>query len=47
MQTLKDIGYTGDLSLEFVYDRLPKALAPDYLKLLYRTGEYLANEVTK
>ena len=47
MQTLKDIGYTGDLSLEFVYDRLPKALAPDYLKLLYRTGAYLANEVTK
>ena len=47
MQTLHDIDYKGDLSFEFVYDRLPKALAPDYLKLLYRTGEYLANEVTR
>ncbi len=47
MQTLKEIGYNGDLSFEFVYDRLPKALAPDYLKLLYRTGEYLINEVTE
>ena len=47
MQTFQNIGYQGDLSFEFVYDRLPKALAPDYLKLLYRTGEYLANEVTK
>lgn len=47
MQALDDIGYKGDLSFEFVYDRLPKALAPDYLKLLYRTGEYLINEATK
>ena len=47
MQTLHEIGYAGDLSFEFVYDRLPKALAPDYLKLLYRTGEYLRDEVTK
>lgn len=47
MQTLQAIGYTGNLSFEFVYDRLPKALAPDYLKLLYRTGEYLKNEVTR
>ena len=47
MQTLNDIGYGGDLSFEFVYDRLPKALAPDYLKLLRRTGEYLIHEVTK
>ena len=41
MATLKEIGYTGDLSFEFVYDRLPKALALDYLKLVYRSGEYL------
>lgn len=47
MLTLQDIGYTGDLSFEFVYDRLPKALAPDYLRLLYRTGEYLRTEVTQ
>ena len=41
MATMKEIGYEGDLSFEFVYDRLPNALAPDYLKLIYRSGEYL------
>ena len=41
METLKKIGYKGDLSFEFVYDRIPKALAPDYMKILYRSGEYL------
>lgn len=45
MATLREIGYKGDLSFEFVYDRLPKALALDYLKLIYRTGEYLLNEI--
>ena len=42
MQALGGIGYKGDLTFEMVYDRLPKALAPDHLKLLYRSGEYLA-----
>ena len=41
METLSEIGYRGDLSFEFVYDRLPNALALDYLKLIYRSGEYL------
>ena len=41
METLAKIGYKGDLSFEFVYDRIPKALAPDYMKILYRSGEYL------
>lgn len=41
MQTLGQIGYKGDLTFELVYDRLPNVLAPDYLKLLYRSGEYL------
>ena len=41
MQTLGQIGYQGDLTFEMVYDRIPEALAPDYLKLLYRSGEYL------
>ena len=45
MQILKEVGYKGDLSFEFVYDRLPKALALDYLKLIYRTGEYMLNEM--
>ncbi|MBQ8496629.1 MAG: sugar phosphate isomerase/epimerase [Clostridia bacterium] len=45
MMTLKAYGYTGDLSFELVYDRLPKALALDYLKLLYRSGEYMLSEL--
>ncbi len=45
MQTLKDVGYKGDLTLELVYDRIPKALAPDYLKVLYKSAEYLVNLV--
>ena len=45
MQILKEVGYKGDLSFEFVYDRLPKALALYYLKLIYRTGEYMLNEM--
>lgn len=45
MAILKDIGYQGDLSFEFVYDHLPKGLAPDYLKLIYRSGEYMLHEL--
>lgn len=45
MEILRNANYQGDFSFELVYDRLPKALAPDYLKLLYRTGEYLINEL--
>ena len=45
MLALKEIGYKGDFSLELVYDRIPKALAPDYLKVLYKSAEYLVNLV--
>ncbi len=45
MGTLKEIGYQGNLSFEFVYDHLPKALALDYLKLIYRSGEYMLHEI--
>ncbi|MBR4866896.1 MAG: sugar phosphate isomerase/epimerase [Clostridia bacterium] len=41
METFAAIGYTGDLTFELVYDRLPRALAPDYLKLLHTSGEML------
>lgn len=40
---LKKIGYKGDFTYEFVYDRLPVALIDDYLSLLYKTGMYLIN----
>ena len=45
MKTLREIDYKGDFTFELVYDQLPKELAPDYLKLLYKSGEYLINKV--
>ena len=45
METLREIQYKGDFSLEFVYDHLPNALAPDYLKLIYRTAEYMIHSL--
>ncbi len=45
MATLREIGYQGDLSFEFVYDQLPRSLALDYLKLIYRSGEYMLHEI--
>lgn len=41
MSALKEMGYKGDLTFEIGYNRIPKELAPDYLRLLYRSGEYL------
>jgi len=45
MQTLKKVGYRGDLSFEMCYDNLPDTLLAEYLKALYRTGEYMINEL--
>lgn len=41
MSTLKNVGYNGDFTFELVYDRLPNALAPEYVKLLCKSGKYL------
>lgn len=43
MATLEKINYKGDFSFELGYNCLPRAFALDYLKLLYRSGEYLIN----
>lgn len=43
IRTMRQIGYKGDFSYELVYDRIPKALAPDYLSLLRKSGEYILN----
>jgi sugar phosphate isomerase/epimerase len=43
MQILKDLNYKGDFTFEFVYDRIPDELLVDYMKLIYKTGEYLIN----
>ena len=45
MATLKEIDYQGDFSFELGYNRLPNALALDFLKLVYRSGEYLLHEL--
>ena len=43
MQILKDLNYKGDFTFKFVYDRIPDELLVDYMKLIYKTGEYLIN----
>ena len=41
MRTMKEIGYTGNLTFEFVYGSRPAALLEEFLANAYRTGEYL------
>ncbi len=41
MKALRDIGYTGTLSMEFAYGNLPDALLPMWLKGIYETGKYM------
>jgi len=43
MTYLKGIGYAGKLSFEFVYDRMPDALLPTWMKMTYETGKYLCS----
>ena len=41
MQILKKHGYAGELSWEFVYERIPDALYPQYLSFIRAMGDYL------
>lgn len=41
IRALRQTGYQGDFTYELVYDQLPKALAPDYIALLHKSGEYI------
>jgi len=43
MQTMKEIEYSGNLTFEFVYGRLPDRLIPGFLKQAYDTGLALAD----
>ena len=45
MKALREVGYQGDFTYELVYDRFPKALAPDCVALLYKFGEKILCEV--
>lgn len=42
-KVLKDSGYKGEFTYEFVYDRIPDEFLGDVLSLLYRMGEYIIN----
>lgn len=44
MVILKNAGYRGDFSWEFVYERIPDELYPEYLHFMHRIGEYLCRE---
>ena len=42
MRYLKELGYTGAFTYEFVYGLLPRALKPDYIALSLKTAHHLA-----
>ena len=41
MATLKEIGYKGNLTFEFVYGRLPEPMVADFLATAVKTGRIL------
>ena len=41
MLFLKTSGYSGDFTWEFVYERFPDELLPEFLQFVHKTGEYL------
>ena len=41
MATLKEIGYTGNLTFEFVYGQLPECMVADFLHTAVKTGQML------
>lgn len=41
VEALHEINYAGDFTYELVYDQIPKALAPAYITLLHKSGEYM------
>ena len=41
MQTLADIGYSGELDLEIKIAKLPPELREDYLDFIFRGGKRL------
>lgn len=47
VDVLKRHHYAGDLSWEFVYERIPDALYGDYLKFIHATGCFLLQQMGK
>ena len=41
IEILKRSGYSGDWTWEFVYERFPDELLPEFLRFVHQTGEYL------
>ena len=46
MTLLKHSGYAGDFTWEFVYERFPDELLPDFLQFVHRTGECLIHSAS-
>ena len=46
MEILKNAGYPGEFTWEFVYERFPDVLLPDFLRLAHKTGEYLIHSIS-
>lgn len=46
MEILNSSGYAGNFTWEFVYERFPDALLPDFLRFIHKTGEYLIHSGT-
>ena len=42
LSVLKDAGYGGKLSFEFVYGEMPDALLPEWMAYVYSTGKYMS-----
>lgn len=45
MAYLKEVGYNGTFTYEFVYGCIPDELLPDYIKLSYKTAQFLTGEI--
>ena len=43
IKTMNEIGYAGDWTYEFVYDKIPECFLTTSLKLLNEMGEYMIN----
>jgi sugar phosphate isomerase/epimerase len=46
MATLREIGYTGNLTFEFVYGKLPEIMVEDFLATTAKTGRILQEMFT-
>jgi sugar phosphate isomerase/epimerase len=44
LKTLKEVGYTGDLTFELGYGSFPEELITDYINLVYKIGKFMVDK---